>query len=127
MAAWNMGTWSQTEYVTSSSPPRVTVTRRHHPSEGKSFDVVMGGRNQLVIRLDDESTMRIPRSWTDADGSPAGMVAPEHVFTGDAMRELGMLVASLARRSSPEGAKASSSADRATDATSDGTGERGAT
>jgi hypothetical protein len=61
-----------------------------------------------VIRLEDESTMRIPRSWTDADGHRAGMGAPEHVFTADAMRALGTLVASLTRRSSPEHARASS-------------------
>jgi hypothetical protein len=82
----------------------------------------MGGRNQLVIRLGDESTMRIPRSWTDADGVGAGMDAAEHIFTADAMRALGTLVALLARRSSPEHAMASSCADRAADATSNGDG-----
>jgi len=83
----------------------------------------------LVIRLDDESTMRIPRSWTDADGARAGTAAPEHVFTTDAMRALGALVGSLAQRSSstrfaiPEGVKpaeALSRVPRATDATSGG-------
>jgi hypothetical protein len=98
----------------------VTVTRRHHPFEGKTFAVVMGGPKMFVIRLDDKSSMRIPRTWTDADGARAGMDAPAHVFTTDAMRELGLLVASMARRSSPEHAMASSRADRATDATSDG-------
>ena len=74
----------------------------------------------LVIRLDDGSTMRIPRSWTDADGIRAGMDAPERIFTADAMRALGTLVASLARRVSPDRAEASSRSDRATDATSGG-------
>ena len=114
------GSPSQTKYVTRSSPPRVTVTRRHHPFEGKTFELVMGGPKMFVIRLDDESSMRIPRSWTDADGAGAVMDAPAHVFTADALRELGALVASMARRSSPERAMASSRADRATDATSDG-------
>jgi hypothetical protein len=79
----------------------------------------MGGRNMLVIRLDDESTMRIPRSWTDADGIRVGLDAPEHIFTVEALRALGTLVASLARRSSSEraeAAEASRRADRATDA-----------
>jgi hypothetical protein len=93
------GARSQTEYVgKSSSPPRVTVTRRHHPAEGKTFEVVRGGGRQLVIRLDDDSTMRIPRSWTDADGT--GVVgATERVFTADAIRALGVLVALLRRGS----------------------------
>jgi len=76
----------------------------------------MGGRNMLVIRLDDESTMRIPRSWTDADGLGAGMDAPDHIFTADAMRALGTLVVSLAWRSSPGREEISSRADRASDA-----------
>ena len=80
----------------------------------------MGGPKQLVIRLDDESTMRIPRSWTDADGPRAGMGASERVFTVDAMRALGALVASLGRRSSPEQrAEASSRHDLTADAASD--------
>ena len=119
-----MGSRSQTEYVTRSSPPRVTVTRRHHPFEGKTFELVMSGPKMIVIRLEDKSAMRIPRTWTDADGAGVGMYAPAHVFTADALRELGALVASMARRSSPEHAMASSRADRATDATSDGDGDR---
>jgi hypothetical protein len=78
----------------------VAITRRHHPAEGKTFVVVRGGPNQLVIRLDDDSTMRIPRSWTDADGPCERTDAPERVFTIDALRELGALVVSLARRCS---------------------------
>jgi len=90
-----MGSRSQTEYVARSSPPRVTVTRRHHPFEGKAFELVMGGAKMFVIRVDDKSTMRIPRTWTDADGARAGMDAPAHVFTADALRELGALVSSM--------------------------------
>jgi len=82
----------------------------------------MGGAKMFVIRLDDKSTMRIPRTWTDADGARAGMDAPAHVFTADALRELGALVASMARRPSPEHAMASARADRAADAASDGDG-----
>ena len=94
-----MGAQSQTEYVTKSTPQRVTITRRHHPSEGGSFEVVFGGRSTLVLRLADGSRMRIPRAWTDADGGCLGVKAPEHVFTADALRALGKLVASLAQRS----------------------------
>jgi hypothetical protein len=74
----------------------------------------MGGPKMFVIRLDDKSSMRIPRSWTDADGGRAGTDAPAHVFTADAMRELGALVASMARWSSAEAAETSPCVDRAT-------------
>ena len=74
----------------------------------------MGGPKMFVIRLDDKSTMRIPRTWTDADGARAGMDAPAHVFTADALRELDGLVASVSRRSSPKGAETSPRVDRAT-------------
>lgn len=79
----------------------------------------MGGPKMIVVRLEDKSAMRIPRSWTDADGARVGMDAPAHVFTADALRELGALVASMARRSSPEHAMTSSRVGRATDAASD--------
>ncbi len=80
---------------------RVTITRRHHPFEGETFEVVKSGPRQIVIRVDDGSSMRVPRSWTDADGPPRAE-APEHVFTVDALRELGALVVALAQRSSAE-------------------------
>jgi hypothetical protein len=47
------------------------------------------------------------------------MDAPERVFTADALRALGLLVTSLARRSSSEHAKTASCVDRATDPASD--------
>lgn len=73
-----------------------------------------------MIRLDDDSTMRIPRSWTDADGTRDGIHTPEHVFTIDALRELGALVASLAQRCSAESAAATTRVDDAADAARDG-------
>ena len=91
----------------------VAITRRHHPAEGKTFVVVRGGPNQLVIRLDDESTMRIPRSWTDADGPCERTDTSERVFTIDALRELGALVASLARRCSAKAKQATTDVDDA--------------
>lgn len=92
-----MGRGSQTEYVGSSSLASVTITRRHHPFEGKSFEVVKPGPKQIVVRLEDGSAIRIPRSWTDADGPRAD--APERVFSVDALRALVALVASLGQRS----------------------------
>ena len=114
-----MGTGRQTEYVGRSSPTKVAITRRHHPAEGKTFVVVRGGPSQLVIRLEDDSTMRIPRSWTDADGAREGANGPERVFTVDSLRELGVLVAALARRCSRESEEAATRVDEATDAEHD--------
>jgi hypothetical protein len=65
--------------------------------------------------------MRIPRAWTDADGGRAQTVEPEHVFTVDAMRTLGALVASLGQRCSPGRLDAASRLERATDAPGGGT------
>ena len=62
------------------------------------------GPKILVIRLADESTVRIPRSWTDADGARVEDEVCDHVFTADALREITTLVNSLARRTSLDGA-----------------------
>ena len=63
------------------------------------------GPKILVIRLADESTVRIPRSWTDADGARVEDEVCDHVFTADALRELVALINSLARRTSLDDAK----------------------
>lgn len=56
----------------------------------------MSGRTQLVVRLRDGTTLRVPRAWTDADGMPPE-AARESVFTVDALRELLERVALLRR------------------------------
>ena len=56
--------------------------------------MVIEGRTQVVVRLDDGTAMRIPRAWTDADAMP-GEPAGESVFTVDALRELLNRVAAL--------------------------------
>lgn len=91
-----MGKPSQTPYCRHFSASEVTLTRRHHPLEGRRFEVVSGGPTQIVMRLSDGSSMRVPRSWTDADGPPPG--ASERVFTIDSLRELVALVEALQRR-----------------------------
>ena len=78
---------SQTEYFLRRTPATVRLTRRYHPLEGWVLEVVIEGRTQVVVRLDDGTTMRIPRAWTDADAMP-GEPAGESVFTVDALREL---------------------------------------
>jgi hypothetical protein len=57
---------------------------------------VTGGPTQIVVRLDDETTMRLPRAWTDADGPPPS--GPERVFSVDAMLELIQCIDALGRR-----------------------------
>jgi len=63
------------------------VTRRYHPIEGRVVEVVTGGPTQIVVRLDDGTTMRLPRTWTDADGAPPPRCS-ERVFTVEALCEL---------------------------------------
>ena len=56
----------------------------------------MSGRTQIVVRLGDGTVMRLPRAWTDADGTPPGP-AGESVFTVEALRALLARVALLRR------------------------------
>jgi hypothetical protein len=58
---------------------------------------VLNGPTQLVVRLGDGTTMRVPRAWTDADGTPPEP-ARESVFTVEALRELLDRVARLRER-----------------------------
>ena len=90
-----MGSSSHTTYHDRlSGPERVTVTRRHHPLEGECLEVYRDGRKTLVVWLADDSRIRIPRSWTDADGiaEPEAFSPPTTVFTIDALRDLIALV-----------------------------------
>ena len=91
-----MGTLSHPKYDLRNTPERVTVTRRHHPLEGKQLQVLCAGRSQLTVRLRDSSTMRIERAWTDADGPGvcrAGSMATQ--LTVDTLRDLLALVNAL--------------------------------
>ena len=61
------------------------------------MQVVFGGPRIVVGRLSDGTSMRVPRSWTDADG-PSAQEAPESIFSIEALRELCDLVETIARR-----------------------------
>ena len=76
----------------------MTITRRHHPLQGQTFDVLHTGRHQLVVRALDGLAMRLPRAWTDADGAPAETGEPDAVFSVDAIRALLEIVEALHRR-----------------------------
>ncbi|MBI2322138.1 MAG: hypothetical protein HYU88_08645 [Chloroflexi bacterium] len=83
------------------------ITRRHHPLRDRELEVlIQQGKTLLVVRLPDGSAMRMPRAWTDADGS----AVPEElsvtcVYTPDSLRELlGLVDALRARHPCPSAA-----------------------
>jgi hypothetical protein len=96
-----MGRWSQTKYHRYSAPAKVRLTRPHHPLEGQVFEVVSAGPSSVVIRLGNGTSMRVLRSWTDADGPPVSR--SQVVFTADSVRALLELVDAL-RKTPEEGA-----------------------
>jgi len=67
-ASSRTGTLSQTAYHLRVTEPRVTVIRRHHPLEGQQLEVLAERGTRIDVRLRDGTSMRMPRSWTDADG-----------------------------------------------------------
>jgi hypothetical protein len=80
-------------------PERVEVTRRRHPLFGRELEVIRANKLVLTIRLHDGSTMKMPRTWTNAGGA-TGIVKPsrESVLTIEGVRELIDLVSALRRR-----------------------------
>ena len=100
MGSWPTGRLSQTAYILRDTPERVKVTRRHHPLRGRTLEVlIQQGKTLLVVRLPDGSAMRMPRTWTDADGGGG----PEEqsvmaVYTPESLRELITLVDALRAR-----------------------------
>jgi hypothetical protein len=75
----------------------VTIIRRHHPLRGQLFEVLQGGRERITIRLQDGTSMRIPRDWTDADGD-TGSGQVESIFTAESLRRMLELVDAFCRR-----------------------------
>ena len=96
MASWRGASPFHSEYSRRDAPSTVRLTRRHHPLAGQVFDVVTSGRTQIVVRVDDGSVMRLPRTWTDADGT-APVLGGESVFTVETLRALLARVAHLRR------------------------------
>jgi hypothetical protein len=92
-----MGRSSHTKYSLQDLPPRVEVTRRHHPLYGRELEIIQANRVMLTIRQGDGSTMRMPRAWTNAGGVAAAVAEPS-VFTIEAVRELIHLVGAFRNR-----------------------------
>jgi Family of unknown function (DUF5372) len=91
------GKQQHTTYSRYYTPSDVTVTRRHHPLLGQRLEVAIGGASAIVVRMSDGTTMRIPRTWTDADGAPPHEPA-ETVFSIEALRDLLRLLDSIGAR-----------------------------
>jgi hypothetical protein len=64
---------------------------------GQRLEAVSGGAAAVVVRLADGTTMRLPRSWTDADGAPSHEPV-ESVFSVEALQELFRLLDAIGRR-----------------------------
>ena len=86
-----------TTYSHHPAATQATVTRQHHPLHGQTLDVVSRGGTQIVVRLRDGTSMRLPRAWTDVDGEPPQPTAAG-IFTADALRALLDLVDALRAR-----------------------------
>ena len=85
------------DHFTTPTPCELRLTRRHHPLLGQRLELLQGGRRELVVRTETGAIMRIPRAWTDADGTLAN---PEHtasVFTVESIRQLSGLLRALCR------------------------------
>ncbi len=93
----SLGRQSRTKYIIRNAPERVTITRRHHPLQGQSFEVLMEGRERLTVALSDGTSMRILRQWTDADGVDT-TEAREGIYTTESLRRLIALIEALAGR-----------------------------
>jgi len=77
------------------------VTRPHHPLHGQELEVLTHGTRHIVVRSPDGLSMKLPRSWTDVDGTDCrGDSSGDAIFTVESLRELGVLVEALARRES---------------------------
>jgi hypothetical protein len=80
---------------------RVRVTRRHHPLRGQELEVLTHGKRHIVVRSPDGLSMKLPRSWTDVDGTDcSGDSGGDAIFTVESLRELCVLLEALARRQS---------------------------
>src|SRR5215217_7991761 len=76
------GRWSRTKprHTThlDGLPSAVTITRRHHPLEGRALEVLgwqrRRGTLELTLVLPDGSKSLIPAAWTDLEPRPEGEV-----------------------------------------------------
>ncbi len=91
-----MGRVSHTKQILSNCPDKVTIVRPHHPLRGRRYDVLQSGKQRLRLRIDGDTSMYIPRAWTDADGP----ITPrrEEILTIEVLRRLIALVEAYLKR-----------------------------
>lgn len=93
-----MGSLSQTKYILHNCPPRIKVTHRHHPLVNQELEVLKADKVNLIVRMADGSALRMPRSWTNADGDRERNDSLASLLTLETLRELMELIDALQRR-----------------------------
>src|SRR5581483_4866673 len=83
-------------------PERVTITRRHHPFEGQSLEVLrqahMSTGLQFLVILPDGSKSLVPAEWTDFRNRASAQNFPQLVGSLDDLLRLRDLTDLLLRR-----------------------------
>lgn len=75
------------------------MIRRHHPLLGEQLPVLQVLNGVLVVQLRDGSSLRVLRSWTDADGGAAPQPSDGNgVLTVSSLRDLMVTVSALKGR-----------------------------
>ena len=94
-----MGGPVHTKYNNQLLPIEVEVVRCHHPLLGQKLPVVRACRTFFVVRLADESHMKILKIWTNIDSNLAvDPLRQDTIFTKTSILELLDLVQILCRR-----------------------------
>jgi hypothetical protein len=90
------------KYFLSNIPSKITVIRRHYPLRGQELEVLSAGKVCIVVHLGDGSVAKIPRRWTDADGTTQCVeLGGDSKFSLLGLRELLKLVDALGGRRFP--------------------------
>jgi len=77
----------------------ITIVRRHHPLFGQRLEIWQASRRTLIVTLPDSSRTKLPRAWTDIDGTPpASELGSDGRFTVGGLREVLDLVKRLRAR-----------------------------
>ena len=83
-----MGSLLQTKYYLSNSSSKTTIIRRHHPLYDQQLELLSVGKTAAVVRLPDDSSMKIPRHWTDVDSSTCTELVGESEISLHGLKEL---------------------------------------
>jgi hypothetical protein len=88
---------SQTASSERTKRTHVTVTHPNHPLNGLKLEVVRGSRNPastLIVKISDDSTLRICKEWTDYDDSPDEEKEPDpsHLCSVEGLKQLALML-----------------------------------